>query len=60
MDLDRYIKELRDEHGRIDEMIKALESIGTGSAIGGVPLKRGRGRPRKDAVPLNATKRGKS
>ena len=59
MNLDRYIKELRVEHGKIDEMIKALESIGASRANGGAPVKRGRGRPRKDAMPTKIAKRGK-
>jgi len=38
MDLDRYIKELRDEQARIDDTIRSLEQIVVGRV-------KGRGRP---------------
>ena len=47
MDLNPYIKELREEHARVDETIKALESMLAREAANGTPVKRGRGRPRK-------------
>jgi len=33
MELERYIKELRDEHARVDKAIKMLEALAVGASI---------------------------
>ena len=50
MDLKRYISELRTEHEEVDEAIRALEALVARRALNGVPIRRGRGRPRKNAI----------
>ena len=53
MDIPLFIKGLRDQQGRIDAAISALEIIVANGASDGVLIKRGRGRPGKVAlIPL--------